>query len=443
MRYPSPLHRETRLPIHARYRQVVELSHDCIKEIGCDGVVRSINAHGLELLGVSEPKCVVGRHWVELWPDDLRPLVETALASALRNVQHEFCAQRPTQDGRMRWWHVLLSPLTNAEADIESVLVISRDITEQRQIQEALRTLGDLPHAGATPVLASAASETLGQQRLQAEHTQLRGQLDIALAAQRVAERAMTQAQKGEAVGQMLAGVVHDFNNMLQTAMTSVSMVADQPQRLQPDQRKLLGIAGEALQHGARMTRRLLGFARAHPVKPEWLDLGELVVRMQPLLEQALGGDMRLQLATAEGATTTYADRGSVEQAVMNLALNARDACRPGDLVSVRCGTLQVPLDGGASTLRQPGRYVTLAVSDQGEGMSEDTKSRLFEAYFTTKPEGKGTGLGLAQVYGLVRQAGGFVDVDSELGHGTTITLAFPYVAEPPPGEADDGALPA
>lgn len=427
---------------HARYRQIVELSHDCIKEIGRDGVVRSINTHGLGLLGVTEPKAVVGRDWVALWPEDTRPLAETALATALRNEQYEFWAHRDTFDGQSRWWHVLASPLTNAEAEVESVLVISRDVTQHRQIEEALRTLGDLPHAAAVAA-PPAVSEVLGRQQLQAEHTQLRGQLDIALAAQRVAERAMSQAQKGEAIGQMLAGIVHDFNNMLQTAMTSVSMVAEHPQRLQPDQRKLLGIAGEALQHGARMTRRLLGFARAHPVKPQWLDLCEVVAQMQPLLAQALGGEMQLQLTSLAGGATTYADRGSVEQAVLNLALNARDACRPGDLVSIRCGSLQVP-PAQAAAMRQPGRYVTLSVSDQGEGMSEDTKSRLFEAYFTTKPEGKGTGLGLAQVYGLVRQAGGFVDVDSELGRGTTITLAFPYVAEAPLGESGDGAaLPA
>ncbi|WP_369979155.1 two-component system sensor histidine kinase NtrB [Xanthomonas bundabergensis] len=423
---------------HARYRQVVELSHDCIKEIGRDGVVRSINTRGLGLLGVTEPKCIVGREWVALWPEDTRPLAEMALATALRNEQYEFWAHCATLDGRPRWWHVLASPLTNAEAEVESVLVISRDVTQHRQIEEALRTLGDLPQA-AVAVSPPAASEALGRQQLQAEHTQLRGQLDIALAAQRVAERAMTQAQKGEAIGQMLAGIVHDFNNMLQTAMTSVSMVAEHPQRLQPDQRKLLGIAGDALQHGARMTRRLLGFARAHPVKPQWLDLCEVVAQMQPLLAQALGGEMKLQLTNLAGGATTYADRSSVEQAVLNLALNARDACRPGDLVSIRCGNLQVP-PAQAVAMRQPGRYVTLSVSDQGEGMSEDTKSRLFEAYFTTKPEGKGTGLGLAQVYGLVRQAGGFVDVDSELGRGTTITLAFPYVAEAPPGESGDSA---
>lgn len=425
------------LSIHARYRQIVELSHDCIKEIGRDGVVRSINTHGLGLLGVTEPKSIVGHAWVALWPQDARPLAEAALATALRNEHYEFWAHRDTFDGQSRWWHVLASPLTNAEAEVESVLVISRDVTQHRQIEEALRTLGDLPHAAAAspPVV----NEALGRQQLQAEHTQLRGQLDIALAAQRVAERAMTQAQKGEAIGQMLAGIVHDFNNMLQTAMTSVSMVAAHPQRLQPDQRKLLGIAGEALQHGARMTRRLLGFARAHPVKPQWLDLCDVVAHMQPLLAQALGGEMKLQLASLAGGATTYADRSSVEQAVLNLALNARDACHPGDVVSIRCGSLQVPT-AQAAAMCQPGRYVTLSVSDQGEGMSEDTKSRLFEAYFTTKPEGKGTGLGLAQVYGLVRQAGGFVDVDSELGRGTTITLAFPYVAQAPPGEAGDGA---
>ncbi len=422
---------------HAHYRQIVELSHDCIKEVGRDGIVRSINPHGLVLLGVSDPADIVGHPWAELWPEDMRSLTQAAFAAALDNEQREFWAERPSLDGRRRWWHVMVSPQANASARVESVLVISRDVTQQYQIEQALRALGDLAPVDAEEVPLGAADAAALGRHWQAEQSQLRGQLDIALAAQRVAERAMTQAQKGEAVGQMLAGVVHDFNNMLHTAMTSVSMVADHPQRLQPDQRRLLGIASEALQHGAGMTRRLLGFARAHPVKPAWLDLNALVTHMQPLLAQALGGEMRLQLLACTEVATTYADRSAVEQAVMNLALNARDASRPGDVVTIRCGALEVP-PSRAAAMRQPGRYVTLAVGDQGEGMSEKVKSRLFEAYFTTKPEGKGTGLGLAQVYGLVRQAGGFVDVESELGRGTTITLAFPFVAQPPGDEGDD-----
>ncbi|MXV08640.1 MULTISPECIES: two-component system sensor histidine kinase NtrB [unclassified Xanthomonas] len=425
---------------HAHYRQIVELSHDCIKEVGRDGIVRSINPHGLALLGVSDPADIVGHPWAELWPEDMRSLTQGAFAAALGNEQREFWAERPSLDGRRRWWHVMVSPLANASARVESVLVISRDVTQQYQIEQALRALGDLaPIDAEEQPLLPADAAALGR-HWQTEQSQLRGQLDIALAAQRVAERAMTQAQKGEAIGQMLAGVVHDFNNMLHTAMTSVSMVADHPQRLQPDQRRLLGIAGEALQHGAGMTRRLLGFARAHPVKPVWLDLNALVRQMQPLLAQALGGEMRLQLIACDEVATTYADRNAVEQAVMNLALNARDACRPGDTVTIRCGALEVP-PSRAAAMRQPGRYVTLAVADQGEGMSEEVKSRLFEAYFTTKPEGKGTGLGLAQVYGLVRQAGGFVDVESELSRGTTITLAFPFVPRPL-GDDDEGAGP-
>ncbi|WP_371183929.1 two-component system sensor histidine kinase NtrB [Xanthomonas sacchari] len=426
---------------HAHYRQIVELSHDCIKEVGRDGIVRSINPHGLVLLGVSDPADIVGHPWAELWPEDMRSLTQAAFAAALDNEQREFWAERPSLDGRRRWWHVMVSPQANASARVESVLVISRDVTQQYQIEQALRALGDLAPVDAEEVPLGAADAAALGRHWQAEQSQLRGQLDIALAAQRVAERAMTQAQKGEAVGQMLAGVVHDFNNMLHTAMTSVSMVADHPQRLQPDQRRLLGIASEALQHGAGMTRRLLGFARAHPVKPAWLDLNALVTHMQPLLAQALGGEMRLQLLACTEVATTYADRSAVEQAVMNLALNARDASRPGDVVTIRCGALEVP-PSRAAAMRQPGRYVTLAVGDQGEGMSEEVKSRLFEAYFTTKPEGKGTGLGLAQVYGLVRQAGGFVDVESELGRGTTITLAFPFVAQPPGDEGDDEGAP-
>ncbi|KAB7781490.1 MULTISPECIES: ATP-binding protein [Xanthomonas] len=425
---------------HAHYRQIVELSHDCIKEVGRDGVVRSINPHGLALLGVSDPADVVGHNWVELWPEDMRSLTQGAFAAALGNEQREFWAERPSLDGRRRWWHVMVSPLANASARVESVLVISRDVTQQHQVEQALRALGHLaPIEGRGDTMDADDAAALGR-RWQTEQSQLRGQLDIALAAQRVAERAMTQAQKGEAVGQMLAGVVHDFNNMLHTAITSVSMVADHPQRLQPDQQRLLAIANEALQHGAGMTRRLLGFARAHPVKPIWLDLNALVTQMQPLLAQALGGEMRLQLLACAEVATTYADRNAVEQAVLNLALNARDASRPGDAVTIRCGALEVP-PSRAAAMRQPGRYVTLAVSDQGEGMSDAVKSRLFEAYFTTKPEGKGTGLGLAQVYGLVRQAGGFVDVESELGRGTTITLAFPFVARPL-GDEGEGADP-
>ncbi|MFA4436712.1 ATP-binding protein, partial [Xanthomonas perforans] len=253
---------------------------------------------------------------------------------------------------------------------------------------------------------------------------QLEGELNIARAAQRMAEAVAEQAQKGDAIGQLLAGMVHDFNNVLQAASGAVEMVLVRGGMDEKD-RKLLGMAERALQQGATMSQRLLGFARHHPYLPENVDVGRVVQGMLPLLNQAVGLGITLDFHPEFDLPLAVVDPHSLERAIMNLVVNARDACGDAGTITIStesCSIARVP--EGAS--HAPGRYVLVKVHDTGQGIAPEVLGRLFEAYFTTKPQGKGTGLGLSQVYGTIRRANGFVDVESKPGQGACFTLGVP-----------------
>lgn len=320
-----------------------------------------------------------------------------------------------------KWWLSTLIPLLDDAGQIQCVLIISRDITEQMRVQDALDTITRNLQTRLTVV---SAARHAGAQR----ETALQEKLDIATLAQSVAEQVSRQAQKSEAIGQLVAGIAHDFNNMLQTATMSLSAVLDRPERLANDQRRMLEYAMEGVRHAAILAKRLLGFARVHAYKPELVDVRALTGGIEGFIRQSMGPGISLLVDDSDGEYLTFADPHSIEQALMNLCINARDACERSGPIAVAFGSMSIS-DETASSIRAPGEYVTISVSDQGSGMSAATKERLFEPYFTTKAEGKGTGLGLAQVYGLMRQWGGFVDVQSQLGKGTTMTLAFPRAA--------------
>ncbi|ARV22137.1 histidine kinase [Xanthomonas citri pv. glycines] len=261
---------------------------------------------------------------------------------------------------------------------------------------------------------------------LRDSHERIEGDLDIARAAQKAAEKIAEQAQKGEAVGQLLAGVAHDLNNVLQAATSAINLVVQRAQ-IDAHDAKLLSVADAALQHGAVMARRLVGFSRHYPYSPEAVDLAELAEQLSPLLQQVVGAELRLRLHTGNGGCCAMVDRHTVERAILNLVINARDACASGDSISVETGETFVT-EEDAQLAKPAGHYMTLAVADSGHGMDSAVQARLFEAYFTTKHASKGAGLGLAQVYSAVRQAGGFVEVFSAPGQGARFVLAFPRV---------------
>jgi hypothetical protein len=243
-------------------------------------------------------------------------------------------------------------------------------------------------------------------------------------------EEQLLHSQKMEAVGRLAGGVAHDFNNMLTVISGYNRMILDELSTLDP----LRGYAEEVLKAADRagaLTNQLLSFSRRQIMQPRVLNVNSLVTQTQKMLQRVIGEDIELVLHLEAGVGNIRADPGHVEQAIVNLAVNARDAMPLGGRLTIE--TSDVVLDENYARTHmgvKPGDFTMIAVSDSGTGMDAETRRRIFEPFFTTKEKGKGTGLGLATVYGMVKQTGGDIWVYSELGQGTTFKLYFPRVAE-------------
>lgn len=363
-----------------RGRAVIEAIPQQVWTARPDGALDYVNQRVLEYFACS-PEEIIGQGWQsKLHPDDL-PLCLERWSASLRTgepYEIEFRLQR-VRDGAYRWHLGRALPVRDASGRISKWFGTNTDITERRQLEEDLR-----------------------------------------------------QSQKMESVGRLAGGIAHDFNNIL----TAILGYADLLVRQLPPNHAFSRYAQEIKKSGDRavgVTQQLLAFSRRQPAQTTLVDLNDLVIGMENLLHRLIGEDFALTLQLAPELGPVKADPRQIEQVLMNLVLNARDAMPDGGQLTVE--TFARPVDEAmarAHETARPGPYAVLAVSDQGQGMDEATIVRIFEPFFTTKAPGKGTGLGLSIVYGIVTQHDGFIDVRSQPWHGTRFEVYLPLAAQDP-----------
>jgi signal transduction histidine kinase/ActR/RegA family two-component response regulator len=245
------------------------------------------------------------------------------------------------------------------------------------------------------------------------------------------AQAALVHGQKMEAIGRLTGGIAHDFNNLLHVVSMNLELLT----RLAPEPRVagIAALAKRAVGRGSKLTGQLLAFARAQSLLPRLTDINALLLGMQDLLAVSVGAGVPIRLALCEGPAWAWLDPSQMEMALLNLALNAKDAMARGGTL-----TLSTRIGDAAGAELPPGRYVTVSVADQGPGIAPHLLPKVFDPFFTTKPVGSGTGLGLSQVYGFAKQSGGLARISSELGHGTMVELSFPAVDRPPDRPPDE-----
>jgi PAS domain S-box-containing protein len=238
----------------------------------------------------------------------------------------------------------------------------------------------------------------------------------------------LRHAQKMEAVGRLAGGIAHDFNNMLMVIGSSVAVAR---RDLVPGSRahRCLADVEAATEKAAALTRQLLAFGRKESVAPRVIDLGDLLTNLAPMVAGIVGPDVELNVRAPRGLGLARVEAGLLEQAVLNLAVNARDAMPGGGDLELGLSEVELDQAGALALGLAPGTCLALSVADKGTGMTDEVRQHLFEPFFTTKPSGKGTGLGLAMVYGAVKQSGGGIEVETRLGRGTTFRLFFPRAA--------------
>jgi len=345
-----------------------------------NGIVTSWNSGAERIKGYTSDE-IIGRHFSCFYTpqERLAGLPRRALETAAANGRYEAEGLRIRKDGSQFWASVVLDAIREDNGDLVGFAKITRDITERREAQENLRK----------------------------------------------AEAQLALQQKMEALSQLTGGIAHDFNNLLMIVGGQAEILKRRAAS-QKDTRALDAIR-HAVEQGARLTRQLLAFARANPHSCSVVNLRERVNTFKDLLSTPVRGDIGFEIEIADGVWPVYVDAGEFDLALINLAVNARDAMPHGGAITLRMEnrTFHDELDVGVK-----GEFVAVCVSDTGTGISPEHLARVFEPFFTTKEPGKGTGLGLSQVYGFARHSGGTVQIRSETGRGTAVTMYLPRSRE-------------
>lgn len=351
-----------------------------------------------------------GSAWPEI-ADTLGDAVLAGLRGESLSVRHRPVAAHDNQAAR--WLDFDFSPIPDDHGEWGGVVAIIIEQTERVRAVVALQTLSDTMEARIaerTEALGSALDTLNGE-----------------IAERQAAEEALRQSQKMEAVGQLTGGIAHDFNNLLTGIIGSLDLMQRRMSGGQTqDIQRLATTAMTSATRAAALTHRLLAFSRRQPLTPKLVDIGQLVASVEDLLRRTISERIELELVSPGGGWRTVCDPNQFENAILNLAINARDAIPAKGRLRIETG--EVGLTAAASKRLDiaAGDYVFLAVTDTGSGMPPDVARRAFEPFFTTKPQGVGTGLGLPMIYGFARQSGGTVEINSEIGEGTTIRLYLP-----------------
>jgi PAS domain S-box-containing protein len=368
--------------VQALYSALVESAEDAIFTKRLDGTITSWNPGAIRLYGYL-PEEIVGRSVTILAPPDHPDEIPSILAriAAGERIEH-FETERLHKDGSRRHVALTISPIRNRDGEIVAASTVARDITARKS-----------------------------------------------------AESQLLQAQKLESVGRLAGGIAHDFNNMLTAIRGYADMLTDDlsPDRLsEPDLaaslQSVVGIS-YAAERASALTGQLLAFSRHRAVTPKVVELNAGIREVEPMLRRLIGEDLRLVFKLDPSAGNVIADPGQLDQILINLVVNARDAMPDGGTISIETANVEFDEPYALEHFEvKPGPYVMLAVSDTGVGMDRETRAHIFEPFYTTKDVGMGTGLGLATTYGIVGQAGGHIWLYSEPGVGTTFKLYFPRV---------------
>ena len=357
----------------ARLAAIVDSTDDAIISKSTDGVIETWNAGAERLYGYTAQE-VIGRPMSALLPKSLLG-EEQLILEKIRQGEHiqDFETMRIHKEGRPVQVSLTVSPLRNVSGEIIGISDVARNITETKQLRDKLQV-----------------------------------------------------TQKMEALGRLAGGVAHDFNNLL-TIITGYSALLQASLKDDHEGSEMLAEIMGAAERAADLTRQLLVFSRRRPARLESLDLNEAIAKTLGMLRRLIGEDIEIKTQLEPSLGRIRADAGQISQVLTNLAANGRDAMPHGGTITIQTGNWIVEKDEYHEELGfAPGRYVRLLFTDTGQGMDARTRARLFEPFFTTKEVGKGTGLGLATVYGIVKQSGGHISVYSDPGRGTTFAIYLP-----------------